>query len=125
MRSALDAFNGGDSEGFLDHFTDDMRFWMVGSHGFSGAVEGKAAFVELVGRVGAGLSKPISLEVENFLPSGEWVVVECRGTATMASGQPYDNRYCLLFRVVDGKVVEFKEYNDSALVIEKFFQLTK
>ncbi len=121
VQTALDAFNRGDSEGFLAYFTDDMRFWMVGSHGFSGDTDGKASFVELVGRVADGLSEPIRLEVENFLPAGDWVVTECRGTAVTKSGEPYDNQYCLLWRVQNGKIVEFKEYNDSALVIEKFF----
>ncbi len=121
VRSALEAFNSGDTETFLGHFTDSMRFWMVGSHGFSGAVEGKSAFVELVGRVAAGLSEMITLEIQNFLPAGEWVVVESRGTAKMTSGEAYDNQYCMLWRVKGGKIVEFKEYNDSQMVAEKFF----
>jgi ketosteroid isomerase-like protein len=121
VRSALAAFNAGDSEAFLEHFRDDMRFWMNGSHPLSGPVEGKAAFVELVGKVAAGLSEMIKLEVLNLLPAGDWVVAECQGTATTASGTPYENRYCFLWRVENGKLVEFKEYNDSALVIEKFF----
>lgn len=121
VRSALAAFNAGDSEAFLGHFRDDMRFWMNGSHPLSGLVEGKAAFVELVGKVAAGLSEMIVLEVASFLSAGDWVVAECQGTAKTVAGEPYENRYCFLWRVEDGKIVEFKEYNDSALVIEKFF----
>ena len=120
VRGALDAFNGGDTEKFLDCFSDDMCFWMNGSHHFSGRVEGKAAFVELVGRVAAGLDGMIKLKVENLISGGDWVVAECEGTATTATGEPYNNRYCMLWRVENGKIVEFKEYNDSALVIEKF-----
>ncbi len=120
VRGALDAFNGGDTEKFLDCFSDDMRFWMNGRHHFSGLVEGKAAFVDLVGRVAAGLQDMITLQIENFIPAGDWVVVESIGSATTASGETYDNRYCMLWRVENGKIVEFKEYNDSAMVIEKF-----
>ncbi len=121
VRGALEAFNGGNTETFLSHFSDEMRFWMVGSHGFSGPVEGKSAFVELVGRVAAGLSEMITLDIQNFLPAGQWVVVESLGKAKMLSGERYDNQYCMLWRVVDGKIVEFKEYNDSQMVAEKFF----
>jgi ketosteroid isomerase-like protein len=120
VRRALEAFNRADTERFLGYFSDDMRFWMNGNHQFSGAVVGKNAFVELVGRVAAGLAKMINLEVENLIAAGEWVVVECAGRATTVRGEPYDNRYCMLWRVRDGKLVELKEYNDSALVIEKF-----
>jgi hypothetical protein len=27
----------------------------------------------------------------------------------------YDNQYCLLYRLRDGKIVEIREYNDSIL----------
>jgi hypothetical protein len=117
---ALRAFNAGDAEGFLDHIDDKVRFWMNGSHLFSGPVEGKAAFVDLVTRVNAGLSVPIALEVLNAIPAGEWAVIEAQGTAVTASGKPYENRYCMLWRVAGGKIVEFKEYNDSALVEASF-----
>ena len=118
--SALEAFNAGDTERFLDHIADDVRFWMNGSHQFSGLVEGKAAFVELVGRVAQGLSEMITLEVLNMIPAGDWVVIETQGNATTAGGTPYRNRYCMLWRVRDGKICEFKEYNDSKLVVESF-----
>jgi len=120
VESALRAFNAADVEGFLAHIADDVRFWMNGNHLFSGAVEGKAAFLDLVGRVNAGLSQPIRLEVLNAIPAGEWAVLETQGTAVTTSGAPYQNRYCMLWRVSRGKVVELKEYNDSALVVSSF-----
>ena len=118
--SAIEALNAGDTERFLDHIADDVRFWMNGSHQFSGTLEGKAAFVELLGRVGEGLSEMITLEVLQMIPAGDWVVIETQGSATTASGKPYGNRYCMLWRVRDGKLCEFKEYSDSQLIIESF-----
>ena len=120
VERALGAFNAGDAEGFLALIDDDVRFWMNGTHLFSGSVEGKAAFLDLVGRVNAGLGEPIRLEVLNAIPAGEWAVIETQGTATTAAGAPYHNRYCMLWRVADGKIVELKEYNDSALVAASF-----
>jgi hypothetical protein len=63
---------------------------------------------------------PIALEVLNAIPAGEWAVIEAQSTAVTASGKPYENRYCMLWRVAGGKIVEFKEYNDSALVEASF-----
>ncbi len=120
VERALRAFNAGDAEGFLGHIDDGVRFWMNGTHLFSGPVEGKAAFLDLVGRVNAGLSEPIRLEVLNAIPAGEWAVIEAQGTAVAAGGAPYRNRYCMLWRVAGGKIVELKEYNDSALVVASF-----
>lgn len=120
VERALACFNAGDAEGFLAQLADDVRFWMNGSHQFSGPVEGKAAFLALVGRVNAGLREPIRLTVLNAIRAGEWAVIEAQGTAVTASGAPYRNRYCMLWRVAGGKVAEFKEYNDSALVSASF-----
>jgi ketosteroid isomerase-like protein len=120
VRRALEAFNAGDAERFLAHVADDVRFWMNGSHLFSGPADGKPAFLELVGRVNAGLSEPIRLDVLNAIAAGEWAVIEAQGSAVTASGEPYRNRYCMLWRVRGGKIVELKEYNDSALVERSF-----
>ena len=35
---------------------------------------------------------------------------------TTVSGQPYNNSYCLVIRMDDGKMKEMIEYFDSALV---------
>jgi len=120
VERALHAFNAGDAEGFLAFIDDGIRFWMNGTHLFSGPVEGKAAFLDLVGRVNAGLGEPIRLEVLNAIPAGEWAVIETQGTALTAAGAPYRNRYCMLWRVANGKIVELKEYSDSALVAASF-----
>ena len=122
VESAIEAMNSGDAQAFADHFADDAKFWMNGSHSFSGPVEGKEAFLELFGRVAAGLDKMITLEVKNLITAGEWVVAETLGDATTLDGSPYCNTYCMVWRVRDGKVIELKEYNDSQLVVEKFPQ---
>ncbi len=122
VRGALEALNSGDTESFLGHFSDDMQFWMNGDHQFSGLLEGKAAFIELLGRVMVGIDGGIALEVDNILSAGDWAVTESNGTAKTSSGEPYNNRYCMLWRVKDGKIIVFKEYNDSAMVVANFPQ---
>lgn len=39
----------------------------------------------------------------------------CDGNVTKA-GVPYNNTYCFVFRLADGKVREVTEYMDTALV---------
>ena len=120
VEGALAAFNRGDSAGFLENFADDLQFRMNGTHRFSRPCRSKAEFVALVAEVAAGLSEMITLEVDRLLPAGEWVVCETRGRARTARGEPYENTYCMLWHVKNGKIVEFREHNDSAKV-ERFF----
>ena len=42
-------------------------------------------------------------------------MVEARGQMTASDGTPYENDYCLMYRLEDGMIVEAKEYQDSAL----------
>lgn len=51
---------------------------------------------------------------ERFIAEGDLVVVEARGDNTAVSGERYDNQYCLIFRFEGGKIVEMREYMDTA-----------
>ncbi len=44
------------------------------------------------------------------------VVVECRGRNTTRQGKTYNNVYCNVLRLEGGKLKEWTEYADSALV---------
>ena len=50
-----------------------------------------------------------------IIAEGDHVVVEVRGSVTTRSEKPYNNAYCFVFRVVDGKVREIREYMDTEL----------
>jgi hypothetical protein len=49
---------------------------------------------------------------------GDRVIVEADGFATTKAGKDYNNRYCFIIRMKDGKMVEVKEYLDTALAEE-------
>jgi ketosteroid isomerase-like protein len=44
------------------------------------------------------------------------VVVEARGQVTTKSGKPYNQTYCYVFQLAEGKVQELTEYIDTDLV---------
>ena len=43
------------------------------------------------------------------------MVVEARGDMMTKAGERYDNHYCLIYRIEDGKIREIREYQDSTL----------
>lgn len=62
------------------------------------------------------ITKPFNLDVRRILADGEIAVVQQRLTATArASGEPYDNQYCWVYTVRDGKIVHMEEYADTLL----------
>jgi hypothetical protein len=46
--------------------------------------------------------------------------MQARGKATTKSGKSYNNTYCQVFRIVNGKVQEVTEYLDTELVTSAF-----
>ncbi|MBT3366022.1 MAG: nuclear transport factor 2 family protein [Nitrospina sp.] len=117
VQKAVDALNSGDNEAFISYFADDFEFWMPGSTPVSGSTKGIAEFGELVGQVGDYLDVPIKIKITNFIANGEWVVLEAKGHGVTRNGEDYDNCYCHIWRVVDGKIVRFVEYNDTDLIL--------
>jgi len=122
VEQAVQAINRGDGEALLELFADDIKFWMPGTTPVSCRIEGKKDFIDLFGRVAGRLEKMIVLEVTNMIPAGEWVVMEAKGNAVTKSGEPYCNTYCHLWKIEDGKVTVFTEYNDTQLIMDVLFK---
>ena len=122
VEQAVQAINNGDSEALLALFADDIRFWMPGTTPVSCRIEGKEKFLGIFAQVAERLDKMVELEVTNMIPAGEWVVMEATGDALTKNGEPYRNTYCHLWKIADGKVVAFTEYNDTQLVMDVLFR---
>jgi ketosteroid isomerase-like protein len=39
------------------------------------------------------------LKPENFIAEDDYVVAQLRGESASAEGKPYNNRYCMVFRI--------------------------
>ena len=55
----------------------------------------------------------VSIDFRGFYSDGQTVIVEERMQATLANGKKYDNDYCFIFEVVDGKISKVREYMDT------------
>ena len=122
VKKANDAIGAGDGEALLSLFSDDMEFRMRGSTPFSGRLKGKQAFAELFGRVAERLENMIKLKVNNLISAGEWVITEVKGDAKTKEGVPYQNTYCQIWRIQNGKITQLTEYNDTQLIMDTFFK---
>ncbi len=60
------------------------------------------------------LSKPFGLEIRRIIADGDVAVVQQRLTATAkATGSDYDNQYCWVYEVRDGRITVLEEYADT------------
>jgi ketosteroid isomerase-like protein len=80
--------------------------------------EGAQAIVDALGgqivRQTFDLSKPFALEIRRIVADGDVAVVQQRLTATAkATGLDYDNQYCWVYEVRDGRIAVLEEYADT------------
>lgn len=47
---------------------------------------------------------------KSFIAEDDRVVVEFEGNATTCDGKPYNNQYCMVFSLLDGKIKQVNEY---------------
>jgi ketosteroid isomerase-like protein len=116
VMAAIDAARSGLGDDFIAFFDDELDFWFPGTTPISGRRRGLPAFVEYLGQVASYLDEMIVLELTNVIVTGEWVITEASGHGVTRNGLDYDNSYCLVWQVRDGKVIRFVEYCDTELV---------
>lgn len=116
IRSFFEAGNAGDIERAMGLMSDRVSWTNIGSTEFSGTFEGKQDLgANLLGPVFSRLDGGIESTIELIVAEGDHVVVLDRGRAVTTDGQAYNNTYCHIFRIEDGKIVEVTEYFDTAL----------
>lgn len=102
---------------FIDHLADDATWVQTGQCSWSRTFTGKDEITNsLFGPLRSLLTDRPRTLAFNFIAEGEYVVVEARGDNVTKSGERYDNEYCFVWRVQNGKITQIKEYCDSALV---------
>jgi uncharacterized protein len=123
LQRYLDALAAGDLAAIADSFTDDATWWIHGTLPVSGTKCGRKAIMDFLisagtlYQTGTQHFKFGEITVEADRAVLEWRV---RGTAS-ATGLAYDNAYCGVFRVRDGRIAEVREYFDSLHAAQVLF----
>jgi len=116
VQHIFEALGKGDRSAFLDGLHDDLVMQVMGSSSWSQTVHGKRNFLEVFfGHVASRLSSRNPSTPLRYLADNDWVVVEAKGNMVALDGRPYQNDYCIHYRIAGGKIVEMKEYMDTAL----------
>ncbi|WP_315802812.1 nuclear transport factor 2 family protein [Bradyrhizobium sp. SZCCHNS3002] len=100
----------------LAHLSDDFRFVIMGSGSWSRSYDGKeTVLAELFAPLRARLGRITTIPVR-LIAEGDHVVVQARGRNTTADGRAYDNSYCNVLRLDNGRITEWVEYCDTLLI---------
>jgi uncharacterized protein len=115
VRRSIDALGRGDLAGFLADAADDLTFQIMWAP--FPPVHGKHKVVKMLeNTIGKRIEgSAIVMTIENLIAEGECVAEQSRGKSKTTDGKAYDNVYCRMWRIVDGKVQSLQEYLDTEL----------
>lgn len=117
VRRAIAAISRGDLEGFMADAADDVTLSVMGE--IFPPIHGKAKVLKgLRNALGARLENggAIVMTIENLIADGDYVAEQSRGRARTKDGKDYNNTYCRVWRIQNGKIHAMQEYLDTELV---------
>src|ERR1700712_775743 len=101
---------------FAASLADDVTWVVTGQYSWSRTFTGKEQILrDLHGHVRSLLVDPTRTIADRFIAGDGHVVVEARGNNLTRTGVRYDNDYCLVFQLENGKIRRIREYCDSVL----------
>ena len=117
MKDVFEQMAAGNGQPFMDALADDVRWTAIGTSPWSRTYEGKQTIVaELMRPLFSQFADRYRARATRVVAEDDVVVVEARGQVQTKSGEPYNQTYCYVFRMADGRVQELTEYLDTDLV---------
>lgn len=111
-REAYDAFGRGDLEALKENFAEDGSWLTSDELPLGGETQGRDAILANFAQIPNYWSS-FSVEPEEFIEAGDWVVV--RGTQRAGNDEgSFEAPFAHLMKFADGKVVRGEFYADSA-----------
>ena len=117
IQEAFTAWANGDGMAFFNLLADDATWTVMGSCPISGTYVGRRQLVEnALKPQRAKLTGPPTPVVKNMIAEGNTVVIQWMGRGTTRTGQPYNNTYCYVVQLENGKITRGTAYLDTELV---------
>src|SRR3989442_725363 len=119
IRRGFKAFNEGDIETLTEVLADDVVQVMPGHNLFSGEYKGRDAVLTMYGRLFEETGGTFSADLENVYAVDGTPVALYQGTA-QRQGKQLDQRYALIFEIVDGKAVRLIDLPEDQAAEDEF-----
>lgn len=123
-RQFFERFDANDIDGVMDLFADEATFQVPGKpeEMRSAGVYDKARLRGLFERMVSRLQGGLRMSTLKLIAEGDTVVAEATSRGELTNGRIYDQRYLTLFRVVNGRISEAREYNDTLHAYRIWFE---
>lgn len=117
MHTIFDQLAHGNGKAFVDAFSEDIVWHIIGDTAWSGTYRGKEVVLNTLLRPLFGqFDTRYKNRASRMTAESDMVVVECQGEVMTKAGKAYNNTYCYVCRMSEGKICELAEYLDTKLI---------
>lgn len=108
------AFVKGDVKTAFANMSDEISWLIPGNlPGLSGLRKGKAEIMNFARGAAKIFPGGLQCEIKRVYGDGNTVIIELTNRGKVFNGKDYENEYCFVFEVEDGKVRRVREYVDT------------
>ena len=117
IQDTFNEWSRGDGQAFFNLLADDVTWTVIGSTAVSRTYKSKQEFLEgAVRPLGEKLRGAIQPSLLDILAEGHKLALQWEGHAVGKNGTPYEQTYCWVMRIENGKVREGTAYLDTELI---------
>ena len=117
IQDVFTAWANGDGMAFFNLLADTATWTVMGSCPISGTYVGRQRLVEdALTPQREKLAGPPMPTVLNLIAEGDTVVIQWVGKGSTRTGQPYNNSYCYVVQMDNGRIIRGTAYLDTELV---------
>jgi ketosteroid isomerase-like protein len=110
----IDALGKGDAEAAKTVIADDIVATATGT-GLGSGIRGRAEIIAIFGMFSQITKTGLNPKILSVTAEADRVAVEWEGHCTLVTGTEYNNHYCMVFWLRDGKICKLNEYFDTML----------
>lgn len=113
------AMFAGDVKTAFANMSDEVSWLVPGSlQNLGGVKRGKDAIVDLFRSVAKMFPAGLKTEIRRTYADGDTVILELVNRGKLFNGRDYENDYCFVFEIENGKIRRIREYVDTLKVKE-------
>ena len=122
VKAAWIAFGKGDLQTAFNSMADNVSWLIPGNiPGVSGVKRGKDEITKFASGVGAVFPEGLQTEITRAHATEDAVILELTNRGKVSNGKSYENEYCFVFELENGKIRRIREYVDTLKAKETLF----
>ena len=122
VKKTWTAFGKGDIKTAFANMADNVSWLVPGNTpGDAGLKRGKDEILKFMSGIGQVFPEGLQSEIHRAYADGNTVILELTNRGKVSNGKQYENEYCFVFEIEDGKVRRIREYADTQKAKEILF----